>query len=403
MQPPRAEPAPAAPGRRLPVAPGLLVVALFLAGLDLRAPIASVPPLVTRISRDLGLGGVAAGLLTALPVLCMGLFAPAAQRLAARVGREHTLVAALSALTAGTALRLGGTAVPLLYLGTFLAGLGIATAGIALPGVVKEYFPGRAGAATGLYLVAMAVGATVASGGSVPLADASGSWPVALAVWAVPAATALVIWWAIARRHAETREPLPPRLPLPWRSRTAQLICAYLAIQSVLFYSQLAWIPPAYENRGWSAARAGLLLSVFNVTQLLAGLLIPAWSDRLRDRRPLFGAVVSCSLAGMATLVLAPEFAPWAAMAVLGFGQGGGFGLGLVLLVSYAPDPAASSRLSALAFLVAYLVAATGPVLVGATHDATGSFTPAFAVLLVVDALQLALVVRFRPGRVVGD
>jgi CP family cyanate transporter-like MFS transporter len=386
-----------APGRIHPV---LLLGALFLVSLNLRAAIASVPPLVATIRRDLGLSGVAAGALTTLPVLCMGLFAPPAQRLAARIGRERTVGLAMASLTGGLALRLIG-ARPTLYLGTFLAGIGIATAGVVLPGVVKEFFADRGGMVSGLYLVAMSAGAAVGAGAAVPVARAVGSWEVSLAAWTVPAAVGLIAWLFVLR-VVEPHRGAPAAHGLPWRSRTAWLVSLFIGCQSILFYSELAWLAPAYEDRGWSASRAGLLLALFNIAQLFAALIVPALSDRTPDPRPLIFFVVACSLFGLLTLVVAPESAPWVAVSVLGFGRGGGFGLGLTLLVAYAPDPAASSRLSAMAFLVAYSIAATGPVLLGGLRDLTGSFTVPFLVLIAVDVMQLGLVARLRPGLRVG-
>lgn len=382
------------------VRPALLLAALFLVALNLRAAIASVPPLVATIRRDLGLGGVAIGALTTLPVLCMGLLAPPAQRLAARIGRERTVGLAMVSLTAGLGLRLIGWE-PALYFGTFLAGAGIATAGVVLPGVVKEFFPDRGGTVSGLYLVAMSAGAALAAGAAVPAARILGAWELSLAAWTVPAAVGLITWLAVART-VEPHLGEPVAFALPWRSRAAWLVSGYLGCQSILFYSELAWLAPAYEDRGWSPGRAGLLLAAFNVAQLIAALLIPALSDRTPDLRPLIFLVVGCSLAGMLTLTFAPDAAPWIAVSVVGFGRGGGFGLGLVLLVSYAPDPAASSRLSAMAFALAYCFAATGPITVGGLRDLTGSFTVPFAALIAVDLVQLGLVPRLRPGLRVG-
>lgn len=376
--------------------PGLLLAALFLVSLNLRAAIASVPPLVETIERDLGLGGVATGALTTLPVLCMGLFAPPAQRLAAAVGRERTVGLAMVALTAGLAVRLPGT-LPLLYLGTLLAGIGIATAGVVLPGVVKEYYAERGGLVSGLYLVAMSAGAALAAGASVPVARALGSWQVSLAAWTLPALAGLCAWLLVLRSTSAHRaEPLSSGLP--WRSGTAWLVSAYIGCQSILFYSELAWVAPAYTDRGWSASRAGWLLALFNLAQLVAALIVPALSDRMRDLRPLLAGVLGCSLVGMLALILAPEAAPWVAVSVIGFGRGGGFGLGLTLLVVYAPDPASSSRLSAMAFLVAYSFAAVGPVLLGGLRDLTGAFSVPFLVLVAVDLMQLGVVSRLRPG-----
>jgi CP family cyanate transporter-like MFS transporter len=83
----------------------------------------------------------------------------------------------------------------------------------------------------------------------------------------------------------------------------------------------------------------------------------------------------------------------------MGLGQGGGFSLGLVKLVDYAPTPAASARLSALAFLISYSTASLGPLLFGVLHDVTDSFTLPYTVLAGVLVVQLMLVPRLRPGR----
>jgi CP family cyanate transporter-like MFS transporter len=379
----------------------LLVVSIFLVALNLRAALASLPPLVRTIQEDLGLSAATAGLLTTLPVLCMGVFAPLAQRLAHRVGREATVAWALAAVLAGLVLRLAGEVLGLLMASTVLVGIGIALSGTVLPGIVKEFFRGRSGAVTGLYLLAMMVGATSASALTVPLAEALGSWERSLSVWAVLAVVGLVAWLPVVRAVNDHDEPPDPAGtgPLPWRSATAWLLAAYLAMQSFGFYSQLAWIPPSYEARGWSARDAGLLLALWSIVQLVSGVGAPALADRVRDRRPLVGVAVLLTLGGLLGVALAPAAAPWLWVALMGLGQGGGFSLGLVKLVDYAPTPAASARLSALVFLFSYSLASLGPFVFGAVHDATDSFALPYALLATITVVQLALVPRLRPGR----
>ena len=82
---------------------------------------------------------------------------------------------------------------------------------------------------------------------------------------------------------------------------------------------------------------------------------------------------------------------------MLGLGLGGGFSLAMVLLVDYAADPAASSRLTAMVFLVSYTAAAAAPVLVGALRDATDGFTVPFGLLTVLAVVELALATRLGP------
>ena len=69
-----------------------LVVAVLLIALNLRPAVVAVSPLLAQIRADLGIGGAVAGLITTLPVLCFGLLAPFAGRLARRIGLETALL-----------------------------------------------------------------------------------------------------------------------------------------------------------------------------------------------------------------------------------------------------------------------------------------------------------------------
>jgi CP family cyanate transporter-like MFS transporter len=376
---------------------------LVLVALNLRPAIASVPPVLPDIQHDLGLSGTGAGVLTALPVLCLGLFAPAAAWLASRFGVDRVVAWALVVLGAGTLARaLGGAAV--LFAATFLAGIGLAVGGALLPGIVKAHFPAdRAATVTGLYTTGLAGGALLAAALTVPLRNLfGGSWAPALAVWALPAAAALLVWRQVAAPGRPAAEPAPAAGGgLPWRSGLAWRVTLYTGLQSLLFYAALTWLSPLYRARGWSAERAGLLLAVFSLTQLVATLGLPALADRTGDRRPWTALAVGACTAGLLVVAVAPMAAPWLAAAVIGFGTGGQFAMALTLLVDTAADPAASRRLSGMAFLVGYLLAAAGPAAVGVLHDVTGGFTAAFLALTVIGVVTLALGVSVRRGAVV--
>ena len=389
-------------GAPTPVPARLLLLSIVLVAVNLRSALASLPPLVHSIQADLGLSGAGAGLLTTLPVLCMGVFAPVSQRLAHSIGREATVGVALVLLLLGLVMRLAGSVLPLLLLSTLLAGIGIALCGTVLPGIVKEFFADRPGIVTGVYLLAMMIGATAASALAVPLAHVLGSWERSLAAWSGLAVVGLLAWLPIVRAVNDHDEPSPETASaLPWRSPTAWLLASYLALQSFGFYSQLAWIPPSYEDRGWSARDAGLLLAFWSIVQLASGIGVPVLADQLTDRRPLVAASVLCGLVGLIGVLVVPDTATVVWIGLMGLGQGGGFALGLVKLVDYAPSPAASARLSALVFLVSYSTASLGPLVFGALRDATGGFTVPYALLAVVLLGQLALVPRLRPGRLI--
>jgi CP family cyanate transporter-like MFS transporter len=148
---------------------------------------------------------------------------------------------------------------------------------------------------------------------------------------------------------------------------------------------------------GWTPGRAGLLLGLFSFTQIFSALAVPALADRTGDHRPWLALCVGTTTAMLAALGLVPEAAPWLWAALLGLGVGGMFALALTLLVKLASTPAAAARLSGMALLVGYLLAATGPVLTGALYDAAGSYRVPFLTLAGIGVVTLTLGVSVRP------
>ena len=392
------------PAREPPRQTWLVVAAVVLVAANLRTLMASLPPLAETIRADLGLSGAWMGVLTTLPVLCMGLLAPAANQVARRAGSTSTVGTGILLVLVGLLVRGAGAGqVWSLYAGTLVAGAGIALAGTLLPGIVKAVFPARrSGLGTGLTMLAMMGTAAVASAAAVPLADLLGGWSASLLSWAPLAALAVLVW-VVARRAIARRSPTELVAAdvahhLPWRSTTAWLLAAYLTFQSWQFYSSLAWLAPTYESQGWSAADGGLLMAVFTGTQLVSGLAAPTVLDHVPDPRVLIVAATAVGGIGELGVWLAPDGAPWLWALLLGAGQGGCFSLGLALLVRLAVTPRDSARLTAMVFLVSYSLASLGPTTMGLVADVSGSYGPLWALLALVAVPQLVVATRLRPG-----
>lgn len=373
-------------------------------GFSLRTLMAAVPPLVPQLRSSLALSSVWIGVLTTLPVLCMGLFAPVAARVGHRFGPARVVTAAVTLVVLGNLARGFGDHRWPLFLGTLAGGVGIALAGTLMPGLVKGLFPPqRAGLATGLNMLAMMSGAALASAVSVPAADRLGGWARSLALWGVVALVGLLLWLPLDRAAGRLRaadvDTDDVRPALPWRSTTALLVATFLASQSWQFYSSLAWLAPTYTDVGWTPTRAGYLLSLFTGAQLVSGLVAPALTDRVSDWRVLLLAACASGLSGELGVWLAPGAAPWLWATLLGVGQGAAFALGLVLLVRYAVDAGASARFTAMAFLLSYTVASAGPTVMGALRDAAGSSGAIWAVLAVVMVPQVVVALLLRPDR----
>jgi CP family cyanate transporter-like MFS transporter len=404
------EPASAVSGPARPLPTPVVVAALVVVAANLRTLVASLPPLAETIRADLGLSSAWMGVLTTLPVLCMGLLAPVANQVARRVGVAPTVGAGVTLVLLGLVVRgLGEGQVWSLYTGTLVAGTGIALAGTLLPGVVKAVFPAaRSGAGTGVVMFAMMGAAAVAAAAAVPLAEALGGWSRSLLAWAPLAALAVLGWWPVVRsvhRHAlPVERPADVSHALPWRSATAWLLSGFLVVQSWQFYSALAWLSPTYEAQGWDPAQAGLLTSALTGVQLVSGLLAPALLDRVRDGRGLLLGATALTGIGLGGIWLAPDLAPWVWAVVLGLGQGACFALALGLVVRFSVTPRDSARLTAMGFLLGYTVASAGPATMGLALDLTGSPTVLWGLLVGIVVPQLLLGWRLRPSLVrVGE
>lgn len=319
------------------------------------------------------MSGAVAGYLTTLPVLCMGLFAPFAPGLADRHGAERVLMLVLLLLGVGTALRaIDGMSA--LFLGTALAGAGIAMGNVLLPSVVKRHFHDRVALMTGLFTMSLCGGAAAAAALTVPLMQSGGSWRVGLATWAVPAIVVAMLWWP---RCSSAKAPVQagrlPGLSL-WHDGLAWQVACFMGLQSALAYCVMGWMAPILRWRGLDGTTAGFYVSASIMVQVLACLLLPPLATRFRSQSLLNAALAFLAAAALLGLLVAPsEWLP--ALALLqGLGQGGLFALAMTVIILRSPDPRAAARLSGMSQAIGYVLAAFGPMLVGMLHSLTGSY-----------------------------
>ncbi|WP_374351481.1 CynX/NimT family MFS transporter [Chitinimonas sp.] len=365
-----------------------LLIAMVLVGLNLRPALASVAPLLSAIRSGAHLSASAAGLLTTLPVLCLGLFAPFAPLLARRIGAEQTILLALGLLICGLLLRpfsgLGG-----LFIGTVMAGAAIGIGNVILPAIVKREFPQRLGAVTGLYTMSLSLGAAIAAGLSVPVQQLAGSdWRLGLAFWAVPAALAALVWLPQLAEHRALGNQA--RLGSLWRKPLAWQVMVYMGAQSSLSYCVFGWLPTILADRGMSALAAGFMMSLSVLMQLITALTGPWFATRGRDQRLAIVVVLGMTLAGLLGCVYAPIGQVWWWAVLLGLGQGGTFSIALTLIVLRAHDAQVAGELSGMAQGGGYTIAALGPLGVGLLHEWTGHWHAVAGLFVLLSALALA-------------
>ena len=382
-------PATATPGHRPPsrVWGVLLVLGIVLLAVNLRPALTGLTPLIGEIRADTGTSHGVAGLLTALPLLAMGMLSPIAPLLARRLGMERVLLASMLVLAAGILLRSAGAAAAL-FLGTVVLGAGIAVGNVLLPGLVKREFPERVGLMTSTYTTALAVSAAIAAGASFPVADQAGiGWRGSLALWALPAFVAAVAWlpqaWRV--RPANASSAVSQGVSGPWRSALAWQVTLFMGLQSLGYYVVLTWLPEILqEEAGMSAAQAGWMLALAQAVGIASIFLAPVLAGRRPSQYGVVVAAVTLTGAGALGLLAAAEVVTALWVVLLGLGQGACFSLALTFFALRAPDSEHAAALSGMAQSVGYLLAAVGPFLFGVLRDVTHAWTVPLALLFAV-------------------
>ena len=385
---------PAAAARREGI---LLLCALLLAAVALRPQLVGAGPLIPDIQDDLGTSHAVAGLVGTIPVLCMGLFAPAAGLLSARWGLRTAMAGCLLAIAVVGVGRALSPGIAVLLGLTLPIGVAMAVAGTLLPVAVKQRFAHRPAFASGIGVTGINIGAAISSAIAVPVANAWEGWRGALAVFSL---ATLAIWagWLVLSRGAWTERSgtRPPRLPV--RRPIVWLIVLAFALPSVVYYGLVAWIADAYQERGWSDEASGAVLAVMGIASIPAALIVPWLADRMGTRRLWMWFAAGCMCTATFGFAAIPGGGyAWAVLT--GIALGTVFPICLTMCLDVAREPAEAGAAAALMFLAGYPIAALGPLGVGALRDLTGSFDASLWALFGTAVAMAAVLAPLTPAR----
>jgi CP family cyanate transporter-like MFS transporter len=381
-----------------------VVAAFILVGLAFRTQALVIGPLVGRVQDDLGMSHGVAGLLSTIPVLCMGLLAPFGPVLAASLGPKRGVALCVALVSGfGIARAVLPDAVTVL-LATVGIGAGMALVGPILPMIVRARLPNHPAAGTGSYVVGFVIGGTITAAAAVPLADALGGWRGSFGVISAAGLASLAAWLLLAPHDAGHAIAPPSRPKLPWRRPAAWFLGLIFGSQSILFYGCITWLGGVFRERGWSESQAGGLIALLTGIGLVSTLAVPAFADRIGSRRSQLALAAGLSLAGALVIALTPGATPgspitYGATILLGLGIGAYFPLALTLPVDVASDAAEAASISAMMLLIGYLLAATSPVVLGFIRDATGNFESVAWILVVISTGMVPLALALNPAR----
>jgi MFS transporter, CP family, cyanate transporter len=379
----------------------LVVVGIVVLAFNLRPAAVSVGPVLDELTAGLGMSPTTAGVLTTLPVLAFASFGALAPGLARTVGVHRVALISLVCVVVGLGLRPEVDDVPVFLLLSLLALAGMATANVLLPSLVKLHFPDRVGLLTSIYTTALAVGLTLASVLTVPMAEQFGSWRWGLLAWAATALVAALPWFGLLR-HDRAPEQTTRTITLGSvaRTRIGWAMAAFFGLQSMQAYSVFGWFAQVYRDAGFSAQTAGLLLGVITAMSIPLSFWLPSLAARLENQTWLIVLLIACYPIGYVGLIVAPVAGAWLWAALVGVAASV-FPVVLTLIGLRARTSAGTAALSGFTQSVGYLISALGPFGMGLLYDLTGGWTvPLLALIaLVVPQLVAGLIVA-RPSYV---
>jgi MFS transporter, CP family, cyanate transporter len=377
------------PGREATYLAGLCLTFLLLS-FNLRPSITGLPPLFNDLTRHLGFSGPELTVLATVPVLSFAVASLALPLVYWRFSGRKLLVIALVVLSIGLVLR--GLLPGWLVFFTAVSALAVGFIGAMIPGLIKQYKPAWSGPLLAAYLVGLYGGAMAGGAASVPIYHWShGSMLPTLSIWALTALLALPFCLRRLRPARAGRASARTSTKTLIRNRTAWFVIAFMALQSLIYYATLSWLPTLLQARGQSAESSGFVASTLNIGGLVAALVIPVLAARFAGQKLLVCAVVLATITGLSGLAFFPVSTAVGWSIVLGAGQGGAIGLALYFAIARTTTPAGAASLSSLSQGIGYLIAATGPPLMDLWHSLTGSWPASFALLTAVSVLELAV------------
>ncbi len=365
----------------------LVVVALLLTGFSMRTAVTSVGAVLDALQTDLAMSGAVAGVVTTLPVLCFAAIGAVGPRLARRLGPHRLLTFALAIMTVGLLTRAVVDVAWAFVLLSVAALAGGAIANVLMPSLVKRHFPDRIGQMTAVYTTAMAAGTTAAAGLTVPIGALGDGWRTGLGSWALFSAAAILPWIPALRGDrpaVATRATAAARRLV--RSRTAWALMVFFASQSFQAYIAFGWFAKFFHGHGFSEFAAGWLAALFAAVQIPVSIAAPNLVARWA--RPLILTLGGCGVLAYVGMVTAPVSGAWVWMVLAGCG-GGLFPTALTLIGLRSRTSQTTASLSAFVQSAGYVLAASGPVLFGALHGATGGWSAPFALLFGAMAVSL--------------
>lgn len=283
-----------------------------------------------------------------------------------------------------------------LFIGTVFIGGGIAIANVLLPSLMKRDFPNKVATITSAYVLIMGIGSALSASLAIPMTHLAErltitfipNWAFALGSIIIFPIIAVLVWLPQLRNHTPTTSDvseLDSHSNL-WFSTQAWQISLFLALNSFLMYIFVSWLPTILVDTGYSHEQAGVIHGLLQLFTAVPAIVLLPLMSKIKDKRLLSLSLTIMVFISIIGLILAPSLAVlWAMM--FGFGCGGGFILALALISIRTSNAHQAATLSGMAQCIGYLLAATGPTIMGLIHEQMRSWTLPLVICAVINII----------------
>ena len=364
----------------------LLLLGILFISFNLRAPITAVGSITDLIQTNLQLSSTMMGFITTIPLIAFAFVSPFVAKFSHKIGHNKTMFIGLILILCSELIR-SYTGIIGLYLGTALIGIGIAIGNVLIPAIIKLNFSTKLGFVTSIYTSGMCIFAAVGAGISVPLAkNFQLGWQHTLASWFILTLMTIFIWLPQLQKNQAGSGIIKNCNGdgSIWHSKLAWCVTLFMGIQSLLFYSLVAWLPTIIMSKGLSANFAGNMALLFQLMAIPATLPIPTLCDKFKDQRILVILVCIIYLIGMIGLLFgynATILIP--TIICLAIGMGGAISLSIAFISLRTVNSTRASELSGMSQSAGYLLAALGPIFTGFIFDIQASWTTPLIIFIV--------------------
>ncbi len=372
----------------------LSVIVIILIGGGLRSPITAVSPVLSEIIAVLHLNNLQGSLLTSIPLIVFASCSVLVSKVAVKANIHYSLIYSLIFLIMGLYFRVYGN-VPMLYIGSFLIGLGICIGNVTTPAYIKNRFPEKIGIMTGVFSVAMNLVAALASGFSISVGKWTNlGWKGSLGIWIIWTVLALFAVGMEAFSGKRTSVKIPATQATKnefniFRSKQAWNISVFMGIQSLVYYCLVALLPIVLVDYGMEKEETGLVLLVIQLSMLPIMFISPIIATKMKDQKQMIYGAGILMFVGISLIALLKTQYIYLAAVFIGTASGWAFSLSILFFSLKSKTMDGTIKVSGKAQSVGYLIAAFGPPVFGMLHDWDTSWQSSFYFVMLMIVIMI--------------